>query len=295
MIEVRHKTTGQVLIARKSLVNANLSGLDLRYADLRGHNLSGADLTGANLSFADLSGATLRNARLRWAKLGRTNLRATNLSSANLTGASLEYADLHQANLRWANLIRADLRRAISLSSAILDGAVLTDVRSTGGRESGGKSTAIPKNPRRQQHSESKPNQRNGATQTPRQGSLPCKQLQPVGRLDKVNKERKPLGTLSALETWERTGKWPKPAPPPKNPQPEPLIERVNCDLCGMPYRKGLGHTCLGAPQEDRDRRSGRAYRCKCGYTWSTHVPAKLMEDHLERICRKCGKLAQPR
>ena len=79
MIEVKHKTTGEVLkeVDANTLRGANLGRADLVGADLRGADLSDADLSGADLGYADLVGADLRGADLRYA----------DLVGANTTGA----------------------------------------------------------------------------------------------------------------------------------------------------------------------------------------------------------------
>jgi len=63
MIEIKHKTTGEVL----HRVDADsLQSADLRYADLRGADLRYANLCGAYLRYADLRGADLYGANLRY-------------------------------------------------------------------------------------------------------------------------------------------------------------------------------------------------------------------------------------
>ena len=74
------------------MLDANLSG-----ANLRGADLSGADLRGAFLSNADLRGANLA------ANLSSSDLRGADLRDADLTGAILTAAKLAYANLAGAN------------------------------------------------------------------------------------------------------------------------------------------------------------------------------------------------
>ena len=61
MIEIKHRTTGEVLrtVNADTLRYAYLSGADLHGADLRGADLSGAYLSEAYLSAADLTGAKI--------------------------------------------------------------------------------------------------------------------------------------------------------------------------------------------------------------------------------------------
>ena len=112
---------------RANLINADLSGVNLRgvnlsEADLRGvnlikANLRGTDLTGANLTGANLTGANLIRADLRGvdlirADLRRADLRDASLKYANLRCINLRYADLRGANLSDTNLMDADLGNA---------------------------------------------------------------------------------------------------------------------------------------------------------------------------------------
>jgi hypothetical protein len=96
MIEIKHKTTGEVLktIDAENLREADLRGADLRGADLREADLRGADLRGADLREADLRGADLREADLRGADLREADLQEADLREADLQGADLRGADL---------------------------------------------------------------------------------------------------------------------------------------------------------------------------------------------------------
>jgi len=101
MIEIKHKTTGEILL---KVDVETLRGADLSYADLSNANLSGANLHGADLSNADLRNADLSNANLRNADLSNANLSNANLHGADLHGANLSNANLHGADLHGANL-----------------------------------------------------------------------------------------------------------------------------------------------------------------------------------------------
>ena len=59
-------------MTRVEVLEAVLSGADLRRADLRGADLRGADMSGANLRGANLRGADLSGASLREAKIGNS-------------------------------------------------------------------------------------------------------------------------------------------------------------------------------------------------------------------------------
>src|SRR5438045_3061935 len=69
--------------SRLELLDADLSGADLRNRRLNEAVLSGSDLSGARLAGADLSGAVLP---------------AANLSGADLSGARLVKADLDRVS-----------------------------------------------------------------------------------------------------------------------------------------------------------------------------------------------------
>ena len=109
-----------------NLIDANLSGADLRRADLSGAILSGADLSRANLRYANLLGADLSGADLRSANLtgvlsgaitGAPSALPSDWSIVNGyligPGANLSGADLSGANLSGADLRDADLRNSI--------------------------------------------------------------------------------------------------------------------------------------------------------------------------------------
>jgi hypothetical protein len=92
---------------RLKLINADLTGADLRYA-----KLSGAVLYNAKLSDADLFRADLNNADLRCANLNDANLCCANLSDADLNDANLCCADLSDVDLTDADLTGANLSDA---------------------------------------------------------------------------------------------------------------------------------------------------------------------------------------
>ena len=135
MIEIKHRTTGEVLhtVNADSLIGADLTDAKLTGADLYGVNLTGAKLTGAKLTGANLygvylSGANLTGANLTGADLTDADLIGADLSGADLTSADLTDADLTGADLTGANLIGANLIGA-DLYGADLTGADLANAR----------------------------------------------------------------------------------------------------------------------------------------------------------------------
>ena len=113
-----------------NLTGANLTGANLIRADLRGVNLIRADLRRADLRDASLKYANLRCINLRYADLRGANLSDTNLMDADLGNADLRRVDLRDTDLRCANLIGVDLREA-SLNNADLSG-VITNMYTVG-------------------------------------------------------------------------------------------------------------------------------------------------------------------
>ncbi|MCH7990252.1 MAG: pentapeptide repeat-containing protein, partial [Planctomycetes bacterium] len=71
------------------LMDADLSGIDLRGANLRRADLIGIDLTDANLANAALTGADLTRSKLGQIKLQRADLSNALLAFADLSGADL--------------------------------------------------------------------------------------------------------------------------------------------------------------------------------------------------------------
>jgi hypothetical protein len=118
------------------MVQADLSGVNLRGANLRGANLRGANLgvafrRSANLSDSNLTGADLKGANLKGADLRSANLRIAYLSRADLRGASFDYADISHADLIEADLSSATLT-GTNLTGAKMAGTILTDARFRG-------------------------------------------------------------------------------------------------------------------------------------------------------------------
>jgi len=115
MIDLRHKSTGEIIVSidLPMLAKADLSGLDLA-----GVNLRDASLWGTNLSNADLENADLTGARLPY----------TDLRGANLNRAHFWHADIHQALLTDADLSGADFNHT-QLFASELTGANLRDLR----------------------------------------------------------------------------------------------------------------------------------------------------------------------
>jgi len=142
--------------ATANLVNADLTGLDLRKIDLYGANLERANLTdadirGASFAFTNLTCARLNNvvgdaADFSFARLTKADCRSASftectfecataegvilddatLTSSSFSGTILRYATLRRARLREANLTQTDLRYA-TITDVDLAGAVLID------------------------------------------------------------------------------------------------------------------------------------------------------------------------
>ena len=70
----------------KSLIGADLSGVDLRWNYLQEVDLARANLQGANLAGTNLRNANLQGADLRGADLSKANLEEVDLRGADLTG-----------------------------------------------------------------------------------------------------------------------------------------------------------------------------------------------------------------
>jgi uncharacterized protein YjbI with pentapeptide repeats len=118
------------------LVNAILSGINLRFAkfdisDLTGCNLSGADLTESELGGVCMDDANLSRANLTGANLYRTHLHCADLSYANLSGVET-YCGMIGANLTGAILRNANLEKSVmrntNLTSADLTNAILGSI-----------------------------------------------------------------------------------------------------------------------------------------------------------------------
>ena len=99
-------------LSHASLVGADLSGAELRRTTMKGANFSEANLKDAHLFRADLSHAVLSHANLHRAPLYKSNLSHADLRGADLEGAYLYEAVLSEANMKGANLVKADLREA---------------------------------------------------------------------------------------------------------------------------------------------------------------------------------------
>lgn len=130
------KAGRQLVLVNADLSGANLKGATLKKAVLDGTKLSEAELSGADLSHASLVGADLTSAELaratmKWANFSEAKLKDAHLFRADLSNAVLSYADLRRAPLFKSNLSRADLRGA-DLEGAYLFEAVLSEANLKG-------------------------------------------------------------------------------------------------------------------------------------------------------------------
>jgi uncharacterized protein YjbI with pentapeptide repeats len=116
-----------------SLVDADLSGVNLLRSNLSGANLSGANLSGAlmgsgtNLSGANLSGADLTGAKLSTTTTGagqKAGQPIADLSNADLSDARFGGADLRGANLSGATGVDPEALEATAYS---LNGTTMPD------------------------------------------------------------------------------------------------------------------------------------------------------------------------
>ena len=137
MDQIAAPTTDGASKAVDALIAQMRSGKRLQPGDaFRGATLIDRDLSGVNLAGADLSGTDLSRTNLT-----RANLVGTNLEGAVLFGATLDHAELLKANLRGADLTQAsargtgfggaDLDKA-NLFNATLTGATFTQANLTG-------------------------------------------------------------------------------------------------------------------------------------------------------------------
>lgn len=111
------------------IVDAELSGRDLRDQDFQGYTLSYSqfketDFTGSNLSGVFLTESNLTEARLTLTDLTDAHLEEADLTGADLMGANLTRARFDGARMRRAKLLRADMTD-VRLHNADLTGAAL--------------------------------------------------------------------------------------------------------------------------------------------------------------------------
>jgi 2-iminobutanoate/2-iminopropanoate deaminase len=114
-----------------SLMDADLSGINLANrklaeAVLPGTNFNKACLERVDLYRANLASASFVGADLSFADLTKAELDYASLVDAKLWGTRAFRASFYEADLRRANLQGADLRHA-SLYGANLEGAILKD------------------------------------------------------------------------------------------------------------------------------------------------------------------------
>lgn len=124
-INLRGAKLGQVDFRGATLKGADLEGAGLEHASLKGANMTGAILKNANLAGQNLAGVTLCKADLTGANLDRTSLHGANLKGVVLAGAVLRGVELSRDDLTGANLRACDLSRA-NLTHTLLAGADLS-------------------------------------------------------------------------------------------------------------------------------------------------------------------------
>jgi len=125
---------GGVAVRNSSMVDADMSGADLRRvnfggSDLRDAKLIRAVLDGANLCDARLDGADLRLASAKGALMRMSVCTSALLSGVNFSDAILQKADLRGADLRRSNLFGADLSRVRLDGATSFEGALLKRAR----------------------------------------------------------------------------------------------------------------------------------------------------------------------
>jgi uncharacterized protein YjbI with pentapeptide repeats len=131
-----------------SLVNANLTGVDLSGINIYGADVNGMVIT-STTNITNLITGELYNSGFAVlpANYGMYNMRivapTVNLVSANLAGIVLTGVSVARANLSNANLTNATFTGA-DISGTILSGATLTGVISTGGGIIGGSTATLP-------------------------------------------------------------------------------------------------------------------------------------------------------
>lgn len=150
MIEIKHKETGEVLLAVDGddlcgssedarLVGANLRGADLKgvvmlHTNLRDADLSMADLTNADILFSSAEGASFREADFRDARLAGVSFDGADLTATRFVGTTFRYCDLRRADLRGCIMAdtvfleMGDLRDAVNLNEVKHSGPVALDL-----------------------------------------------------------------------------------------------------------------------------------------------------------------------
>ena len=127
---IRTYSQGRRNFAEIKLVDADLSGLDLRGASFLGASLKGANFSESRLTHTQFKGADLEGANFTYCTLNATDLIGASfvradLYGADLTGAALNRADLSESDLRRASLGNARISDAI-LNNASCDGIYLS-------------------------------------------------------------------------------------------------------------------------------------------------------------------------
>lgn len=114
-----------------SIINSDLTGLDLQSFNLIGITLDLCDLRKQNLAGKNLTNASLKRVDLRGANLDKTIFNGANLADSLLTGANVRDTQFKSSNLTGIDFAGIDLSR-VNLESAILRGCDFRDTDLSG-------------------------------------------------------------------------------------------------------------------------------------------------------------------
>jgi len=115
-------------LRKQNLAGKNLTNASLKRADLRGANLDKTILSGANLADSLMNGAQIRDTQFKSSNLTGIDFAGMDLSRINFEGAVLRGCDLRDADLSGACLANADITNT-SLFNAETIGWDIRDIR----------------------------------------------------------------------------------------------------------------------------------------------------------------------
>ena len=110
----------------ENLVNADLTG-----SDLRNIKLEDANLQGANLNRAKLDNAKLKDADLQGANLSQSTMLGAKIRGADLSGANISNSDISRADFSDSILNNADLSNCVAIGT-IFEGTSLRNTDFSG-------------------------------------------------------------------------------------------------------------------------------------------------------------------